>query len=93
MPMRWRAQLELAATLEPGLDYGLSIEERRVFLTARGQQRVATFAEGRGPPWRSVITREELARQALAAIHLFRKGNNTSSSRTRFRSSTNTPDG
>jgi len=66
--------LELATTLEPGLDYLLSIEERRVFLTAKGQDRVAKFAEGRGPPWRSVITREELARQALAAIHLFRKG-------------------
>jgi preprotein translocase subunit SecA len=65
--------LELAATLEPGLDYG-STEDRRIFLTARGQQRVANFSEGRGPAWRSVITREELARQALAAIHLFRKG-------------------
>ena len=43
----------------------LSLEERRVFLTARGQERVAAFAEERGPPWRSVITREELARQAV----------------------------
>jgi preprotein translocase subunit SecA len=66
--------VELAVTLEPGLDYGFALEERRVSLTARGQQRVAAFAEGRGPPWRSVITREELARQALAAIHLFRRG-------------------
>jgi preprotein translocase subunit SecA len=66
--------LELAATLEPGLDYGVSTEERRVFLTTRGQSQVESFAEGRGQPWRSVITREELARQALAAIHLFRKG-------------------
>ena len=66
--------LELAATLEPGLDYGISPEERRIALTARGQTKVESFAEGRGQPWRSVITREELARQALAAIHLFRKG-------------------
>jgi preprotein translocase subunit SecA len=52
----------------------VSTEERRVFLTTRGQSHVESFAEGRGQPWRSVITREELARQALAAIHLFRKG-------------------
>jgi preprotein translocase subunit SecA len=68
------AALELAATLEPDLDYGISTEERRVFLTPRGQAQVETFAEGRGALWRSMITREELARQALAAIHLFRKG-------------------
>jgi preprotein translocase subunit SecA len=66
--------LELAATLRAGADYILWTEERRVVLTAQGQQRVAEFAEGRGAIWRSVITREELARQALAAIHLFRKG-------------------
>ena len=66
--------LELAETLTAGSDYILSLEERRVFLTAQGQERVAAFAHGLGPPWRSVITREELARQALAAIHLFRRG-------------------
>jgi preprotein translocase subunit SecA len=66
--------LELAASLEAGTDYILALEERRVFLTVHGQERVAAFAAGLGPPWRSVITREELARQALAAIHLFRKG-------------------
>jgi len=66
--------LELAGTLEAGTDYILALEERRVFLTVHGQERVAAFAAGRGPPWRSVITRDELARQALAALHLFRKG-------------------
>ena len=66
--------LDLAATLEDGADYILAHEERRVALTAQGQERVAAFAAGRGAPWRSVITREELARQALSALHLFRKG-------------------
>ena len=66
--------LELAQSMEAGSDYILSPEDRRVFLTGHGQDRIAAFAEKRGPPWRSVITREELARQALAAIHLFRKG-------------------
>jgi preprotein translocase subunit SecA len=66
--------LELAETLEDGVDYFLALEERRVFLTAHGQQRVTDFAEGLPRPWNSVITREELAREALAAIHLFRRG-------------------
>jgi preprotein translocase subunit SecA len=66
--------LALAATLEDGLDYFLQHEERRVFLTAAGQEKVTAFAEGRGKPWNSVITREELAREALAAIHLFHRG-------------------
>jgi preprotein translocase subunit SecA len=66
--------LELAGTLEDGVDYHLGHEERRVFLTAEGQDRVTAFAAGRGAPWRSVITREELARQAISALHLFRNG-------------------
>lgn len=66
--------LQLASSLEAGRDYTLAIEERRVFLTLEGQQHVADFAEDLGPPWSSVITREELTRQALAAIHLFRRG-------------------
>jgi preprotein translocase subunit SecA len=66
--------LELAETLEDGVDYFLAPEERLVFLTAHGQERVTAFAEGRGRPWNSVITREELAREALAAIHLFHRG-------------------
>ncbi len=66
--------LELAHSLEAGVDYLLSPEERRVFLTVHGQERVTTFAKALGPPWNSVITREELAREALAAIHLFRRG-------------------
>jgi preprotein translocase subunit SecA len=66
--------LELAETLEDGVDYFLALEERRVFLTAHGQQRVSDLAKGLPRPWNSVITREELAREALAAIHLFRRG-------------------
>jgi preprotein translocase subunit SecA len=66
--------LELAQTFEASVDYLLSVEERRVFLTVRGQERVTAFAKGRGRPWNSMITRDELAREALAAIHLFKRG-------------------
>jgi preprotein translocase subunit SecA len=66
--------LELARTFEADVDYLLSVEERRVFLTVHGQKRVTAFAEGRGRPWNSMITRDELAREALAALHLFKRG-------------------
>jgi preprotein translocase subunit SecA len=66
--------LELAASLKAGLDYIVSNEERRVYLTAPGQTQVEAFAKALTGHWRSVITREELARQALAAIYLFKRG-------------------
>jgi preprotein translocase subunit SecA len=68
------AALDLAGELAPEQDYFLSLEERRVFLTAAGQARIAAFAGERRGAWRSVVAREELARQAISAIHLFRRG-------------------
>lgn len=66
--------LELAAGLEAGADFIVSNEERRIHLTVAGQARVAAFAQVLGGHWRSVVSREELARQALSAIHLFNRG-------------------
>jgi preprotein translocase subunit SecA len=68
------AALALARQLAPEQDYFLSLEERRVFLTVSGQARIAAFAGARKGAWRSVVAREELARQALSALHLFRRG-------------------
>jgi preprotein translocase subunit SecA len=68
------AALDLAGRLVEGQDYILSLEERRVFLTASGQAQVAAFGAERGGAWRGVVAREELARQALSALHLFRRG-------------------
>jgi preprotein translocase subunit SecA len=68
------AALELASRLVAGEDYFLSLEERRVFLTGAGQTLIAKFAGERKGAWRSVVAREELARQALSALHLFRRG-------------------
>jgi preprotein translocase subunit SecA len=68
------AALELAGRLVADEDYFLSLEERRVFLTGGGQALIAKFAGERKGAWRSVVAREELARQALSALHLFRRG-------------------
>ena len=65
--------LALAESMEQGAEYVVSSEERRVYLTPRGQQRVAAFAGAFSRHFRGVVAREELARQALTAIHLFRR--------------------
>ena len=66
--------LGMAAGLEAGVDFIVSNEERRVHVTVGGQARIADFARTLSGHWRSVVSREELARQALAAMHLFHKG-------------------
>ena len=65
--------LRLAAELEADGDFLVSTEDRRIYLTERGQGRVEAFALAREGHWRSMVSREELARQALAALHLFNK--------------------
>ena len=65
--------LELSRRLEIEEDFIVSAEDRRVFLTEQGQQRVEAFSREREGHWRSMVSREELARQALAALHLFNR--------------------
>ena len=65
--------LELSRRLAIEEDFIVSAEDRRVFLTEQGQQRVEAFSRERAGHWRSMVSREELARQALAALHLFHK--------------------
>ncbi|HKS88263.1 MAG TPA: preprotein translocase subunit SecA [Stellaceae bacterium] len=68
------AALRLAGSLDANTDFIASNEERRVHLTVAGQDRITAFAEGLGGHWHSIVSREELARQALAALHLFNRG-------------------
>jgi preprotein translocase subunit SecA len=65
------AALSLAKNLEKDADFFVASEERRIHLTEPGQKRVTAFAADRGGHWRSSVSREELARQALSALHLF----------------------
>ena len=85
--------LELAATMKPGSDYFFSSEERRVFLTAGGQARVAAFAEGRErlPGEASSPAKSSRGRHWRRSICSARVSN-MSSPATRCRSSTNIPD-
>ncbi len=65
--------LELASHLQQDVDFIVSTEDRRVFLTEKGQTQVESFARRRSGHWQSIVSREELARQALAAVHLFNR--------------------
>lgn len=72
---RWAEEaLRLADELEPGVHYRVLRDERRVELRERGCARLAELGERLGGIWRSRIRREEAARQALSARHLFAAG-------------------
>ena len=66
--------LELVAPLEPGADYTLRQDERLVELTEPGKAQLRALAAPMGGIWDGTILREEMARNALAAIHLFQRG-------------------
>ena len=63
--------LALARQLEPARDYTIVRGERRVKLTDAGKLRVLDFSRELGDTWSITLRREELARQALSAVHLF----------------------
>jgi preprotein translocase subunit SecA len=65
--------LEIARSMELGRDFALLQQDRRALLTSDGQTLLREMTKSLGGVWRSVVAREELARQALAALHLFRR--------------------
>jgi preprotein translocase subunit SecA len=65
--------LALAAGLEAGAHFAQDPRERRIEITPGGRARLAERAPALGGPWRSRPHREELARQALCALHLYRR--------------------
>jgi preprotein translocase subunit SecA len=72
---RWAEDaLRLSDELEMDRDYRVLKDERRIELTPPGCERLAALGEDWGGIWRSVVRREEAARQALTARHLFHRG-------------------
>lgn len=63
--------LEIARRLAPDEDFGVDRRERAARLTPRGRARLKALSEDLPAAWRSARGREELAQQALAALHLF----------------------
>lgn len=72
---RWAEEaLELVRDLELDRDYQILKDERRIELSNHGRERLEGLGELSEGIWRSRIRREDAARQALSAIHLYRLG-------------------
>ncbi len=69
----YRQALRLARSLEEGADFRLDPHEAGAALTTRGRERLAELAEPLGGTWTGPRRREEWARQALSALHLFQR--------------------
>lgn len=65
--------IDIAKRLVEGRDFALLPEDRRVLLTRDGQTKAREWTKTFGGPWRSIVARDELVRQAISAIHLFRR--------------------
>ena len=63
--------LGIARALDEGEHYTVMRDERRVLLTDEGRRRVEALCADLGGVWAGLMRREELATQALAALHLF----------------------
>jgi preprotein translocase subunit SecA len=65
--------IRLVGELEKSVDFQIVADEGRVEITDRGRARLAQLAERSDGLSKGRIRREETARQALAALHLFRR--------------------
>lgn len=66
--------LRLAGQMQKGVDFILDDMNRQIELTPRGGEALSLRAAGLTGLWSIRLAREELARQALSALHLFEKG-------------------
>jgi preprotein translocase subunit SecA len=68
-----REALEFARALSDPQDFVRRAFDGSIDLTDRGRDLLDAFAEERAGEWTSVRGRDELVRQALGALHLFRR--------------------
>ena len=69
----FRAALDIVRQFARGADYTVDAAAGAARLTAAGQARLAGLGAQLPGPWRSARAREELAVQALSALHLFER--------------------
>jgi len=65
--------LALARRLREDTDYTLRLDQRKAELTDTGRRAVASLCADLGGVWAGLLRREELAVQALSALHLFHR--------------------
>lgn len=67
----YRQAIGIARRLESPRDFQIHTVRRQVELTDLGKAQITRMARGLGSVWSGLKRREELARQALTAMHLF----------------------
>ena len=67
----YKTALSLAYQLEEKRDFSIEGRERAIVILPAGLNRLAAMSESLGSVWNRRRWREELVRQALAAVHLF----------------------
>lgn len=67
----YREALEIAEQLRENVDYTLDPVKRNLELTEEGKENLEELTDEFGGLWTGRLRREELARQALTAIHLY----------------------
>ena len=72
-PETYSDALYLAAALEADIEYRLDSRARRVDLTPVGEEKLAEQTAGMDKRWHNERKRNALVKQALAAIHLYRR--------------------
>jgi len=69
----YKDAVQMARELRAGRDYQVRARQRQVELTERGRRRAALLSRQRGGVWSGARRREALIKQALSALHLFRR--------------------
>ncbi|MDJ0779661.1 MAG: prepilin peptidase [Gammaproteobacteria bacterium] len=72
-PETYSDALYLAGSLEADVEYRLDSRARRVDLTPVGEEKLAEQVDGLASLWRNERKRNALVKQALAAIHFYRR--------------------
>jgi preprotein translocase subunit SecA len=67
----YREAIDMAGKLTSPLDFTIRSRDKHIDLTDFGKAQLARFAKGIGGVWTGRRRREELVRQALAALHLY----------------------
>ncbi|MEQ9121971.1 MAG: prepilin peptidase, partial [Alphaproteobacteria bacterium] len=65
--------LSFAREMQPGRDFRLRLDERRVELLEAGRDRIEAMSSSLGGPWANPAYREELLVQGLTALNLFQR--------------------
>jgi preprotein translocase subunit SecA len=71
--VHYTTALRIAGSLRPGEHYELVAGRRRAELSDRGREHLAAVAISVGGVWRYRRAREDIASQALAALHLYER--------------------